>query len=158
MLGYLRSQRVPDAEDVLGDVFVHVARGLPRFRGNDDQLRRWVFTIAHHRVVDTWRRRRTRPRPTEAPMPDQIDERAQVDVVDPELVAALHRLTAEQRTVVLLRFAADLPLHDVAKLVHRRVGAVKALQHRALAALADALTVEQPGNLDDVVDTTRRRP
>jgi len=141
VLGYLRSQRVPDAEDVLGDVFVHVARDLGRFRGDDDDLRRWVFTIAHHRAVDTWRRRRVRPRIADVPVPEIVDGTATVDVVDPGLVAALHRLTPDQRAVVLLRFVADLSLEDTAGVMRRRVGAVKALQHRALAALEAALAV-----------------
>jgi len=145
VLGYLRSQRVPDPEDVLGEVFVHVARDLPRFRGDDDDLRRWVFTIAHHRAVDVWRRRRRRPRIADVPVPDQADDGAVVDVADPELIDALQRLTRDQRAVVLLRFVADLALEDVAVVMHRRVGAVKALQHRALAALGATMTPDGEG-------------
>jgi RNA polymerase sigma-70 factor (ECF subfamily) len=59
--------------------------------------------------------------------------------LDPELVDALWTLTPDQREVLVLRFVADLPLDDVARITHRRTGAVKALQHRALDALARAL-------------------
>ena len=56
VLGYLRARRVPDAEDVLGEVFLQVARDLPRFRGDsEDDLRRWVMTIAHNRMADAAR-------------------------------------------------------------------------------------------------------
>jgi len=46
VFGYMRAQRVPDAEDVAGEVFLQVARDLHRFSGDDDDLRRWVLTLA----------------------------------------------------------------------------------------------------------------
>jgi RNA polymerase sigma factor (sigma-70 family) len=138
VLGYLRSQRLSDAEDVLGDIFLQVVRDLARFRGNDAALRRWVFTIAHHRIVDAHRRATRRPilggenvQDRAAPTPP--------DPLDPELTQALGRLTADQREVVALRFVADLPIATVAALTGRTPNAVKALQHRALEALAQEL-------------------
>jgi RNA polymerase sigma-70 factor (ECF subfamily) len=47
----------------------------------------------------------------------------------------MEELTEEQREVLLRRFVLDQSLEQVAKATRRRVGAVKALQHRALAAL-----------------------
>jgi RNA polymerase sigma-70 factor (ECF subfamily) len=64
---------------------------------------------------------------------------APAEPVDPALVAALASLTPDQREVVLLRFVADLSLDDVAKLTRRKVGAVKALQHRGLENLGRIL-------------------
>jgi RNA polymerase sigma-70 factor, ECF subfamily len=54
-------------------------------------------------------------------------------------MAALAALTADQREVVALRFVADLPIDAVAAVTGRSPGAVKALQHRALQALAEEL-------------------
>ncbi|GAC1321540.1 MAG: hypothetical protein NVSMB12_21760 [Acidimicrobiales bacterium] len=140
MLAYLRAQRVPEAEDVLGEVFVHVARDLHRVRGDDEAVRRWVFTVARHRIIDDSRRRRRRPVIEPGPPPDVA---APTDAPwDPTLVAALASLTAEQREVLVLRFVADLSLGNVARITHRRVGAVKALQQRALANLAGAVSPE----------------
>ena len=63
VLGYLRGQRVPEPDDLLGEVFLQVARSLPRFRGDEgEDLRRWVFTIARNRVIDDARRRSRRGR------------------------------------------------------------------------------------------------
>lgn len=138
VLGYLRAQRAPDPEDLLGDVFVQVARDLPRFRGDDAAMRRWVFSIAHNRLVDARRRQARRPRSADRAVPDRAAA-PPPDPIDPELVAALAELTAEQREVVVLRFVADLPLADVARITSRRVGAVKAMQRRALEALARSL-------------------
>jgi RNA polymerase sigma factor (sigma-70 family) len=155
VLGYFRSQRATDPEDLLGEVFLHVARNVKSCRGDADARRRWVFTIAHHRLVDSWRRRAARPATTDQPPPEQIAVDGQPDTIDPELQAAIDTLTDEQRVVVLLRFIADLPLHDVARITRRPVGAVKALQHRGLAALERALTGELGGNRRDTWNESR---
>ena len=52
---YLRAKGVADVEDVTSEVFLAVFTGLGRFVGDQAQLRSWVFTIAHRRVVDGWR-------------------------------------------------------------------------------------------------------
>jgi RNA polymerase sigma-70 factor (ECF subfamily) len=135
VLGYLRGQGVPDPEDVLSEVFLQVARSLPRFRGADDEVRPWVFTIARNRAIDDRRRRGRRPSVPRAVLPER-SARPAAEPIDPALVAALGRLTPEQQEVVVLRFVADLPLEEVASITHRTAGAVKAMQHRALAQLA----------------------
>jgi RNA polymerase sigma-70 factor (ECF subfamily) len=142
VLGYLRSQRVRDADDVLGEVFLHVARDIRRFSGDDAALRRWVFSIAHNRAMDD-HRRAARDRST---LEEDLGESSVApedgppDPFDAELVGALDQLSPDQRDVVVLRFVADLPLETVAKITGRRVGAVKALQHRALENLRKAVS------------------
>jgi RNA polymerase sigma-70 factor (ECF subfamily) len=142
VLGYFRSHRLDQAEDLLGEVFVSVARNLHRFHGNRDDFRRWVFAIAHRRRVDyvrRWHRRRT----VIAADPPQLPTTDRPAGLDVDLIAALSELTPLQREVVVLRFVADLPLLDVARIVGRSRGAVKSLQVRALTQLARRLG--QPG-------------
>jgi len=136
--GYFRARGSRDPEDLCGDVFVKVAAGLGRFRGDERALRRWVFTIAHHRMVDEYRsapRRRElmTSQPPDAAGDDPDDPSA--SGVDCDLLAALARLTDEQRDVIVLRYVADLSVRDVAKVVHKREGAVKMLQARGLDEL-----------------------
>jgi RNA polymerase sigma factor (sigma-70 family) len=140
VLGFFRSHRMRDAEDLTGDVFVRVTKALDGFKGDDAALRRWVFTIAHHRLVDEYRRT---GRGREVSM-SQTPETSMLDAAggDPALIDALATLTAEQREVLVLRFVADLPLHDVAKVVGKRLGAVKMLQSRGLAELRASLGEE----------------
>jgi RNA polymerase sigma-70 factor (ECF subfamily) len=138
VLGYLRSQRAPDPEDILGEVFLQVARDWGKLRGDDVALRRWVFSIAHNRLLDARRRESRRPRTADAPLPERSVP-APEEGLDPELVAALATLTPQQREVIVLRFVADLSLEDVARITRRRVGAVKAMQHRGLEALGRVL-------------------
>lgn len=139
VLGYLRAQRAQDPEDLLGEVFLQVTRDLPRFRGDASKLRSWVFSIAHNRLIDDGRRRAARPQPSDAVVPELPAPEAETSL-DPTLVRALGDLTSDQREVVFLRFVADLSLADVARITGRRVGAVKALQARALENLARAVS------------------
>ena len=78
--------------------------------------------------------RRIRPGP---PWPRDREE-----PLEPALLSAIDRLTPEQREVVLLRFVADLPIEAVARITRRTTGAVKSLQHRALAQLAGTVSSE----------------
>jgi len=138
VLGYLRGQHVDDPEDLLGEVFYQVARSLDGFQGGDDDLRRWVFTVARNRVIDARRRSARRLRVVrhaqepEAVVPPPAEP-------DDELIEALAALTEDQREVIALRYIADLSLDDVAHLTGRSTNAVKAMQHRALAQLARRL-------------------
>jgi len=149
VLGYLRATGTPEPEDRLGDVFLQVARDLPSFRDRDDPeaVRRWVFTIARNRVVDAGRRSRRRPTTVPGEPPEHEGPPATTESIDPDLVAGLRGLTTEQREVLALRFVADLTLEEVARLTGRSVGAVKALQHRALENLRAAVSPDRPPTL-----------
>ena len=147
VLGFFRSHHVRDPEALTGDVFVAVTEKLPTFRGDDVALRRWVFTIAHHRRVDEIRRSGRRPET----LVDDPEPPPSVDHLpfDPDLARALGMLTADQREVLVLRYVADLPIAAVAAITGRRQGAVKMLQARGLEALAGLLRptpVEEPVN------------
>ncbi len=151
VLGYARSRGAEDAENVVGDVFVGVLRGLPRFTGDEASFRSWLFTLVHHRVVDERRRRARRPEDMTDPavLAGRTRSHAvtlELEALDPvataRLQAALDRLTADQRRVVLLRIVDDMPVDTVARLLGKASGAVKMLQRRGLDALARELELE----------------
>lgn len=133
-----------DAEDVLGDVFLDVARQVGDFRGDSAGFRAWVFTIARARRVDEIRRRTRR-------LEDRFDTQeieriaARTDVEGEvvgallldDLLGQLEILTDDQTEVLILRMVADLSAPEVAQITGRSVGAVEQLQHRALSALRD---------------------
>ena len=146
VLGYFRAQRVSDPEDLVGEVFLQVARDIGRFRGDDADLRRWVFSIAHNRLIDARRREQRRPQTAGQELPD-LPAADRAAPLDPALVEALDTLTPDQREIVVLRFVADLSLEQVARITGTSVGAVKALQHRGLQRLARAV-----GGATDPVD------
>ncbi|HEY1358215.1 MAG TPA: RNA polymerase sigma factor [Thermoleophilaceae bacterium] len=140
VLGYLRANNAPDPEDVLGEVFLQVARDIPSFEGEEAGFRSWVFTIAHHRLIDARRRSARRPVELSAEPPeptgraDDAAEEALARIGVEEVHRVLALLSEDQRAVLLLRVLGDMSLEDVAKVVGKRPGAVKALQRRGLAA------------------------
>ena len=137
--GYFRGRGGRDPDDLTGDVFVNVTRGIGSFRGDAVALRRWVFTIAHNRLVDELRRAGHDPHVWTDMPPESASAEVAVVVVDEILLAALAQLGDDQREVVVLRFVADLPLKDVARIVGKSSGAVKMLQGRGLARLSELL-------------------
>ena len=139
VLGYLRAQRAIEPEDLLHDVFLQVARDLGSFKGDDAKLRSWVFSIAHNRLIDDRRRRAVRPQRAGRPAPEAGYLDRGLEPQDEALITACAALTDDQREVVVLRFVGDLPLEEVARLTKRRVSAVKRLQARGLARLAELL-------------------
>lgn len=139
--GYLRGTRCPSPEDVASETLLQVVRDLHRFAGDEGRFRSWVFSIAHHRAIDAVRREAARPAdPTDTEVldrhaPTEEFEQVLVDRGSSELDALLAATTDEQRDVLLLRYVADLTLHEAAEVLGKEYNAVKALHRRALDAL-----------------------
>ena len=147
VLGYLRGSGATEPEDLLGDVFVAVIRGLPDCGDDPAAVRRWVFTVAHHRLIDERRRRVTRSRDvvldvTHEPSTDDCYDELLSRISASPAVRALEGLTPDQRAVVLLRDVADLSVADTAAVLGKKPGAVKTTHRRALAALASRVSGE----------------
>ena len=152
LLGYLRVQGAAEPEDVASEVVISFVRGLSTFEGDEPSFRSWVFTIAHHRLVDE--RRRLVRRPEEpasagtlalvsgAKSNGHVEEEALANLGAESALEALGVLTEDQRAVVLLRILIGLSVADVARVLDKREGAVKTLQRRALARLAAAFSTE----------------
>lgn len=143
VLGYLRGQGIPDPEDVLSEVFLQLVRDLHRFDGDEAQFRSWVFTVAHHRLIDARRKISRRP-PTDATPTEELDPHlptveAEDEAVDrmttAEITGLLDHLSGDQREVLLLRLVGGLTQAEVAEVLGKRVGAIKQLQRRALRTL-----------------------
>jgi RNA polymerase sigma factor (sigma-70 family) len=143
VVGYLRAHGAADPEDVAGEVFLHVVRGLPGFEGGEREFRAWTFTIAHRRLVDALRRSRARPvdaAPDEvvtlaAGAGGDVPQEAETRIADARVRAAIDALPRDQRSVILLRIIGDLTIEQIAEAVGKRPGAVKALQRRGLRRL-----------------------
>ncbi|UOX99898.1 RNA polymerase sigma factor [Blastococcus sp. PRF04-17] len=148
--GYLRLHGAAEPDDLASETFLGVFTGLAGFRGDEDDLRSWVFTIAHRRLVDDWRRRSRRPQVADDP--GDLTEHVGGDVEDDVLLRIgaerVHELCGtlpgDQRSVLLLRILADLTVEQVAQVLDRSVPAVKALQRRGLRSLRDRVDA-RPG-------------
>jgi RNA polymerase sigma factor (sigma-70 family) len=138
---YFRGRGVVDVEDVTSEVFLAVFTGLARFDGGQAEFRSWVFTIAHRRLVDEWRRSGRSPQTVawqaelDGRTSGSAEEAALASLGEARVRHLLEQLSADQRDVLLLRILGDLTVEQVADALGKRVGAVKALQRRALAAL-----------------------
>ncbi|MFA9432677.1 sigma-70 family RNA polymerase sigma factor [Egicoccus sp. AB-alg2] len=132
------------AEDLVGDVFLRAYRRLSSFEWQGVDLGAWIMTIARNRVHDHFKSARFRlERPTDEvrddPTPTGPDDPERVAVgkdLARALGAALARLKDDHREVIELRFVHDLSVADTAAVLERSIGATKALQYRALRALA----------------------
>ena len=143
--GYLRARGVPDPDDVTSEAFLAAFRGLDNFAGDGRAFRAWLFTIAHHKGVDAFRRA---PREMPAEWVDDgrtwpsAEDLALDAMADDDVATLLRQLSDDQRAVLLLRVVGELTLSEVALALDKPVGAVKALQHRGLARLRKILATE----------------
>jgi len=134
-----------EAEDLTQQVFVKALQSISSFKWKGIPFSAWLFRIAHNQVVDYFRKKK---RYATAP----LNESLRGSDIDPQLalerkleieqlLSATKRLTEAQREVISLRFASELSIAEVAKIMGKSQGAVKALQHSAIVALRKALSV-----------------
>lgn len=130
-----------EAEDMTQQVFLKALKSISSFKWQDVPFSSWLYRIAHNQVVDHLRQKTRRPTAEleEAILPDDPEaspqQKLEENISLEELVQATHHLTAAQREVIALRFTSELPVAEVARLMGRSEGAVKALQHSAILAL-----------------------
>jgi RNA polymerase sigma factor (sigma-70 family) len=145
--GYFESRGVQDAEDLTSEVFLRVFDHIADFDGGEASFRSWVFTIAYRLMVDDYRRSRRRPLHVELPAvmaealvggDAETDSLAHLDQA--WVAEVLADLRDDQREVLTLRVVGDLTVEQVAGVIGKSPGAVKALQRRAAANLRRRLT------------------
>jgi len=140
---YARLGRVEDAEDLAIDTMTRSLTRLDLFHEQGVAFSSWVYRIAHNATIDHYRRHgKVRLVPLEyATLPPSPDpsELAVEQLSNEDLRAALRDLTDEQQQVLILRFFQDLTAAQAADIMGKSVGAVQALQHRALDSLERAL-------------------
>ena len=133
------------AEDCVADTFQRFLLALRRQRGPREHLQAYLFRIAHNWVTDHYRR--------EAPVEGLEDELWPDTSQDPEADAqqhiqqgalrkAIRQLTPDQQQVILLKYVEDWDNAAIARAMHKPVGSIKSLQHRALARLQSYLEKE----------------
>jgi RNA polymerase sigma-70 factor, ECF subfamily len=143
LLRYLRGRAGQRGDDIAAEAWLSAARGLVRFDGDELAFRRWLFTIARHRLVDEMRRQARRPERLTANPPEgwRADPALRaVDELDGAL-AIVRQLPPDQADAVLLRIVGDFDVAEVAEMMRRSEGAVRVLVHRGLRrlqALVDA--------------------
>jgi RNA polymerase sigma-70 factor (ECF subfamily) len=140
------------AEDLTSETFIAMVESIERVRAADDlTFAAWLIGIARNKVAEHYRRQASRPA-TQGELQPWEEPSAFAESDDPlsvvaarerwgEVVDALRQLTEEQRMVVLYRCVLGYETNEVAQLLNRQPGAIRALQFRALASLARLLAL-----------------
>jgi RNA polymerase sigma-70 factor, ECF subfamily len=129
-----------DAEDLTTQTFLKMLESIGRFRWQSVPFSAWLFRIAHNLSIDHFRAGRRVQTEGEVPeVPGMEESSAEDQAMDSlgqaGMLALIERLSAEQRQVLTLKFLFGFANPDVAGILGKTEGAVKSLQHRALASL-----------------------
>jgi RNA polymerase sigma-70 factor (ECF subfamily) len=134
------------AEDCVAETFSRFLQALRAKRGPDSFLQAYLYRMAHNWIVDQYRRNPIQPMELTE---EHLDEKA-----DPEKDASLHmrqerlrmslkKLTPDQQQVIALKYLEGWENEEIAQALKKPVGAIKSMQHRALATLQRTLSGEE---------------
>ncbi|MCM3926147.1 sigma-70 family RNA polymerase sigma factor, partial [Frankia sp. AiPs1] len=144
------------AEDIVSETFLRALRTIGAFRWQGRDIGAWFVTIARNLLVDQARSARRRFEIPTADILAAADERATALAVPGpeesiiavlthrELLDAVRRLRPDQQECIALRFLEGLSVRETALAMGRNEGAVRALQLRAVRALARSLPAAGP--------------
>jgi RNA polymerase sigma-70 factor (ECF subfamily) len=129
-----------DAEDLTTQTFVRMLEAIGRFRWQSAPFSAWLFRIARNLAIDHFRAGRRVRAEEDVPEPrgaeeSSAEEQALDSLGDAGMLDLIARLSAEQRQVLTLKFLFGFANAEVAGILGKSEGAVKSLQHRALALL-----------------------
>jgi RNA polymerase sigma-70 factor, ECF subfamily len=134
-----------DAEDLTTQTFVKMLEAIGRFRWRSVPFSAWLFRIAHNLAMDHFRASR-RWQPEEEISESILGEESSAEdqaldsLGQTSMLELIDRLSAEQRQVLTLKFVFRFSNSEVASILDKSEGAVKSLQHRALASLQKHVT------------------
>jgi RNA polymerase sigma-70 factor (ECF subfamily) len=129
-----------DAEDLTTQTFVKMLEAIGRFQWRSVPFSAWLFRIAHNLAMDHFRANRRWQPEEEVPETAQgeessAEEQALVSLGQTSMLTLIERLSPEQRQVLTLKFVFRFSNAEAAAILAKTEGAVKSLQHRALASL-----------------------
>jgi RNA polymerase sigma-70 factor (ECF subfamily) len=134
------------AEDCVSETFGRFLQTLKNNRGPKEYLQAYLYRLAHNLIVDHFRRSTS---PADELGENQLDgkpgpEQKTLDHLKLEhLRSAMRKLTLSQQQVIALKYLEEWNNEDIARAIGKPIGAVKSLQHRALAALQRILRQEE---------------
>jgi RNA polymerase sigma-70 factor, ECF subfamily len=134
-----------DAEDLTTQTFMKMLESIGRFRWQSAPFSAWLFRIAHNLAMDHFRaRRRWQPEADVPEPPGEAEPSAELEAMQSigrqSMLELIDKLSPEQQQVLTLKFVFNFPNADVAKILDKTEGAIKSLQHRALASLQKQIT------------------
>jgi RNA polymerase sigma-70 factor (ECF subfamily) len=138
-----------DAEDLTTQVFVKMLESVGKFRWRSAPFSAWLFRIAHNLAMDHFRANRRWQPEEEVPEPDPGDrsaaeEEALESIGRESMLEMIGKLSHEQQQVLTLKFVFNFSNGEAATILEKTEGAIKSLQHRALASLQRQLERPRP--------------
>jgi RNA polymerase sigma-70 factor (ECF subfamily) len=134
--------------DIVQETFINAARYIGGLQENE-KFASWLFSIAHQKCIQHWRKRR----PEQIPLETEGEDYAGTDAgpeellirkeQEEELMKLLDQLALPHRAVLLLHFAEDFSLEEIARITVTSLGTVKSRMHYARRALKKLLTENQ---------------
>ncbi len=134
-----------DAEDLTNQTFIKMLESIHRFVWRHAPFSAWLFRIAHNLAMDHFRAgRRWQPEESPPEDPDSLELSAEDEAFHTmgreSMLGMIASLSADQQQVLTLKFVFDFSNAEVAAILAKTEGAIKSLQHRALASLQRQLT------------------
>ena len=134
-----------EAEDMTQQVFLNALKSISSYKYKGMPFSSWLFRIAHNQVVDYYRKKK---RSVTVPLDETIaagydnpgretERKLEIE----QMTQATKQLTKAQQEVISLRFAGELSIAEVAKVMKKSEGAIKALQHSAIVSLRKIMSV-----------------
>jgi RNA polymerase sigma-70 factor (ECF subfamily) len=144
---YYRVGGVALAEDLVSETFLRALRRIDSFTWQGRDFAAWLVTIARNLITDHFKSGRYRLEVTTEDIlesaPNQTAEGPESQVLDAltnqTLLEAVRQLNPEQQECIVLRFLQGLSVSETAHIMGKNDGAIKALQYRAVRALARLL-------------------
>ncbi|HKA26231.1 MAG TPA: sigma-70 family RNA polymerase sigma factor [Gaiellaceae bacterium] len=129
-----------DAEDLTTQVFVKMLESIGKFRWRSAPFSAWLFRIAHNLAMDHFRANKRWQPEEEVPEPDPgegsaAEEEAFESIGRQNMLHLIQGLSHEQQQVLTLKFVFNFSNAEAATILGKTEGAIKSLQHRALASL-----------------------
>jgi RNA polymerase sigma-70 factor, ECF subfamily len=138
---YYKIGNLPESQDLTGQTFLKAFENIDSYEMRDVAFSSWLYRIAHNLVVDFFRRESKRESvpiedqpPTASPRGNPVAT-VLADMESERLYRAMHKLTHNQREVLVLKFIDNLSNAQVAEIMGISVGAVKSTQKRGLLSL-----------------------
>lgn len=140
---YYHSQQVQDAEDIAAQVFQRFLQALQSDSPPQKSLQAWLYRTCRNLIIDYHRQQKHRQHAALSEElsdgRDSVEKLAELALTQQTVFIALASLSENHRDVLFLRFVQGLSLAESAEILEQTVGAVKALQHRALKQLRDSV-------------------
>lgn len=119
------------AEDILQNTWLKAVKALPQYQDRGNKLSAWFFAIAHNECKQYWRsgNREVPLHQDTHDIPDDHAARHDDSIFIDQIMA---KLSEDDRELLRLRYIADLPMSDIAKVLNINIIAVRVRVHRAL--------------------------